>query len=494
MNIKNDFEYSVKNPKKFKLINKATAVIVVSLLSIFCAAGCTEEDIKQQLQSEFADAFISESASSNKTNSSKASNSAASSDSEKSSSNSETDTVNSEASDPSQDDDETSGGSDNFYSDYQASDTIQSNFTDFYNTVQSQASDNNASAEFVPIEDTGFSEGNGTQSRPYVITSAEELELLSERVNSGQMNSGVYFALGANIDMSGVNFAPIGNSTHRFSSFFDGRGYTVSNLSPKLIYEDFGNNANYSCGFFGIVDNAEIKNLCLENVNITYTYKSNYFSEIGALAACVYPTRKCKITDCKVSGSINVEADTLLAGGIVGDIFVTVDAELIFERLQSDVKIQVRSDSVNVGAVSGSILGRGTESFSDICASSEILHSTQYRGAVGAFGGVANSQGSISVSNCFFNINTNTNYDDKIHPLIGEIIDSYEPRGSFNFLNVFAFADGCSELYEIPSENPVKAENCACVKELPPDCNFNTEIWDINDPAAPFIKTLSKAE
>lgn len=364
----------------------------------------------------------------------------------------------------------------------------ETELNDLHNVIQSQNSTPNVSQEFRPITDNEFSGGNGTQSNPYLITSSNQLIYLSERINSGKLNNGVYFALDADIDMAGVEFLPIGNGNNRFSSNFDGRGFTISNLSPKLLYEDYGNNANYSCGFFGIVGNAEIKNLHLENVNITYTYESNYFTEIGLLAGCVYPTRECKITDCIVNGSINVETDILLTGGIVGDIFVTDNAKLKFERLQTNAHIQVRGESIEAGAISGSVLGEGEESFSDICVKSEILHNSTYYSHVGAFGGVSNRKGNINVSNCFIKINTNAKHGDEIHLLVGRIIDSYQPRGAFNFKNVFGFADSCTELYVIPSENPVKEENCGFTNELPTNCNFNTEIWDITDPAAPFIK------
>lgn len=359
---------------------------------------------------------------------------------------------------------------------------------DFHDNIQPQNPTPDISKEFDPITDTSFAGGNGTQTNPYIITTPEELVYFSEKINIGEMNNGVYFALGADIDMSGVDFSPIGNSTYRFSSNFDGRGYTVSNLTPKLTYEDFGNNANYSCGFFGIVGNAEIKNLCLESVNITYTYESDYFTEMGILAACVYPTRECKITDCIVNGRIKAEVEVLLVGGIVGDIFVTDDAKLRFERLQSNTKLQVRSDSVNAGAVSGSLLGRGEEKFSDICAQSEIIHNSIYSSYIGAFGGASNTKGCVSISNCFFKINTNKKFADNIHLLIGGIIDSYQPKGTFNFTNVFGAIDSSTQLYDIPSANAVREENCSFTNALPSDCSFNTEIWDISDPSTPFIK------
>lgn len=389
---------------------------------------------------------------------------------------------------PTQNDTVSSTLSNNGSDENQSETVLLENLNDFHNTIQEQNPAPDASVEFKPITDSGFSKGNGTQTNPYIITTAEELVYFSTKINTGKMNDGVHFALGADIDMTNVEFSPIGNGTHRFSSNFDGRGFVISNLTPKLIYGDYGNNANYSCGFFGIVGNAEIKNLRLENVNITYTYESNYFTEVGILAACVYPTRECKITDCVINGNINVDTDVLLAGGIVGDIFVTEGAKLYLERLQSNTKMQVRSDSVNAGAVLGSLLGRGEEAFSDICAQSEILHSSKYSSYIGAFGGLANPNGCVSISNCFFKINTNKKYNDEIHLLVGGIIDSYQPSGTFNFKNVFGFIDSSSELYEIPSENPVNEENCSLTDVLPSECNFNTEIWDISDPTVPFIK------
>ncbi len=342
--------------------------------------------------------------------------------------------------------------------------------------------------EFEPITDDGFAEGNGTRSNPYLITTADELVYFSDQVNAGRLADGVCVALGADIDMAGVAFEPIGNDDHWFSASFDGRGFTVSNLTPALIFKDHGQNGNYHCGFFGFVENAEIKNLRLENVNITYSYESNYFTEVGLLAACVYPTRTCTITDCVVNGTIRVDTDILLAGGVVGDIYVTNNAKLECARIQSDTALQVRADSLSAGAFSGNVLGRGEEIFNDLCLQSEILHSSAYQSYVGAFGGAVNSNGTMSVSNCFIKINTHKSVADQVHPLIGGTIDSYKPSGTFTFTNVFGFADGCTLLYEIPSDNPVVEENCAVTDTLPSDCGFDTDVWDITDPAAPFIK------
>jgi hypothetical protein len=129
---------------------------------------------------------------------------------------------------------------------YMETDYTDSNTSDVSETNTDSAVSTEARKDNATIMDSGFSAGNGTQTNPYMITTPEELVHFSEEINNGKLNNGVYFALGADIDMSGVDFSPIGNSSHPFISHFDGRGHTVSNISPKLIYDDFGNNAIYS--------------------------------------------------------------------------------------------------------------------------------------------------------------------------------------------------------------------------------------------------------
>lgn len=359
---------------------------------------------------------------------------------------------------------------------------------EFHNIVQTQTPETDKKEDNQPTVDSQIFEGKGTEKNPYIIKTAEELVLFSKKINDKELNNGEWFALGADIDMNGVKFVPIGNTKNRFSSNFDGRGFTISNLSPELVFEDFSNNGNYCCGFFGAIGNAEVKNLRLKNVNITYTYDSYYFSEIGILAGCIYPTKACKISNCLVNGNISVDTDVLLVGGIAGDIMIVDGAKLTMEQVQSDSKIQLRSDSVNTGVVSGSFLGKDDASFSDICAKSEILHDTKYKSFIGAFGIIGGVEGELNLSNCFFKIKADGNYNTTVYSLFGNFTNSYQPSGSINFKNVFGFMNGCDRLYELPYSATVKEENCAFTEILPANSGFNTEIWDITNPAEPFIR------
>ena len=98
---------------------------------------------------------------------------------------------------------------------------------------------------------------------PCEISSAEELSLLRETPDGD-------FVLTADIDMTGVDWTPIGNMndmenrTTLFLGSFDGQGHTVSNLTYKNDQFIVG------AGLFGI-SVGEIKNVNIENAAVHCT-------------------------------------------------------------------------------------------------------------------------------------------------------------------------------------------------------------------------------
>ncbi len=79
--------------------------------------------------------------------------------------------------------------------------------------------------------------------------------------------SGCYFTLGANIDLQGVDWIPIGfyqdssektgEVSHTFNGFFDGNGKSIKNLKLASF-------AGYNyVGLFGSVSNANIHDLTI---------------------------------------------------------------------------------------------------------------------------------------------------------------------------------------------------------------------------------------
>ncbi len=163
--------------------------------------------------------------------------------------------------------------------------------------------------------------GSGTEEDPYVIYTTQGLDKLANDVNSGNLYSGEYFALGADIaydktaltldldDEEGLdsNFPGIGSFINAdiqnpFVGSLDGRGHTISGIVINRP-------SNKSVGLFSLAVGKYIKNLTLANSNITGN------NSVGAIVGEGSPSaniENCHVTnDVTVIGSWNV-------GGIVG--------------------------------------------------------------------------------------------------------------------------------------------------------------------------------
>lgn len=174
-----------------------------------------------------------------------------------------------------------------------------------------------ARADFV------FDGGQGTKTKPYLVESADTLQGLSASVAAGETYEGQYIALGADIDLSGVDYTPIGSKDAAFSGTFDGKGYTISNMTIGTA--EAPTTAAYT-GLFGYVNrNAEICNVNLTKVSIVSAATAANYN--GALIGFSKnktssdPAEGAIVDNCHVSGSIvvntNGEAITM-TGGLIG--------------------------------------------------------------------------------------------------------------------------------------------------------------------------------
>ncbi len=161
-------------------------------------------------------------------------------------------------------------------------------------------------------------DAEGTAEDPYVLNSAEDLAGFANIVNGTAVSSATTFStevntiqdsfagktvkLGANIDLNNIAWTPIGNWDNTFDGTFDGNGYTVSNLY-------INDPAGQGVGFFGVVQNATIKGVTIKNVDISA------YSMVSALVGAAYPST---ISDCHVTGDINLVAEWAYVGGIAG--------------------------------------------------------------------------------------------------------------------------------------------------------------------------------
>ena len=100
------------------------------------------------------------------------------------------------------------------------------------------------------------------------ISTAQELEWLADAVNRGNSMRGKTIVLTNNIDMSGItDWTPIGDY-YMFQGTFDGQGHTISNLTMTTLNPS-STSGQEVMGLFGIVANATIKNVNLNNFTIS---------------------------------------------------------------------------------------------------------------------------------------------------------------------------------------------------------------------------------
>ncbi len=137
------------------------------------------------------------------------------------------------------------------------------------------------------------------------------LQAFAKSVNSGNTYSGKTVVLGDDIDLNNINWTPIGTASNMFKGTFDGNGKIVSNLYVNRP-EDGG------VGLFGYVTSATIKNLTVENADVTG------YQEVAAIVAGGnYKT--FTVSNCHVKGDINVKAKYAYAAGIASSGYATID-------------------------------------------------------------------------------------------------------------------------------------------------------------------------
>lgn len=154
----------------------------------------------------------------------------------------------------------------------------------------------------------------------FVITTAEQLAGFAELVDGGETFEDKTVKLGNDIDLyvtdengEAIPFEPIGSyrKDTPFKGNFDGQGYTISNMSQNTWALDNGYNyGDLGLGLFGLVEDANIKNLTMDGASI-----SGESAICGTVAACAYGDTTFENVTVK---NTEVADYQYYAGGIVG--------------------------------------------------------------------------------------------------------------------------------------------------------------------------------
>ena len=283
-----------------------------------------------------------------------------------------------------------------------------------------------------------FAGGTGTAEDPYQIANGAELAYLASSVNSGETYEDKYFVLTANINLNGLPWTPIANSfsdalfggtDYRiFAGNFDGKGYTISNVSigsettpfESDVFGLFGatggkiSNLNlYTVSIHGVakiasgyvvgiagglvgssagsIENCHVTGLAMDMSAPSNGYAAAYW--VGGLVGALDGAQL--INECSVSGSITENTGKGSIGGLIGELGKA--AKITYSR--SDVTVNVTADSRG-GANVGGFIGKGNGKTD----AETIIRNCYATGNVtgGAYtGGFAGGLWGLNIKNCY---------------------------------------------------------------------------------------------
>ncbi len=198
-----------------------------------------------------------------------------------------------------------------------------------------------------------FAGGEGSVDNPYVIYTADQLNA----VRGDELAS--HFVLAADISLVNVSdWEPIGNAGTAFTGTFDGRGYTISDLTTTGF------------GLFGTVSGAAIANLNLENVSISHGSGYNAASLAGELTSS-------SLVNCSVrNASVTAKG---WSGGVVGIVSGTSS----ITRCSFAGSVNVSMD--RAGGILGSPLTGGVVTIEDCVAAGSVSATSGYAGGIAGY-------------------------------------------------------------------------------------------------------------
>lgn len=142
-----------------------------------------------------------------------------------------------------------------------------------------------------------------SNTKTITIYSGEGLKVAADVVNNGAID--INITLTADITLTG-EWTPIGiDDKHQYIGTFDGGNHTISGLTVT--------GSDEYAGLFGYIgkDGGTVKNVVLENVQITSDYQYGYVGGVAGYS-------RGNIENCSVSGSVSSRCT---AGGVVGQQF-----------------------------------------------------------------------------------------------------------------------------------------------------------------------------
>lgn len=228
-----------------------------------------------------------------------------------------------------------------------------------------------------------YAEGEGTQEDPWIIKSATQLTYVRDDMVAGETR---YFKLGADINMEGIEWAPL-NNADPYDKFinFDGDGHIIYNLT---ITEG----AAYA-SFAGVLYGT-LKNVTFSGADITGG-SGNKCGIVAGYVGTASALTPCEITNVTVKNSVihGLRSMGAFAGQVATDDAVFTDCHVI----NTDV-IQTATSTSHAGG----FVGYSQKDATYVnCTTDATVQGTQFTGGFGGYLGAGhfdNCSASGSVS------------------------------------------------------------------------------------------------
>lgn len=169
--------------------------------------------------------------------------------------------------------------------------------------------------------------GTGTITDPYIIQTPQQFMEIKHNLSA-------HYKLGNDLDFTGIIYEPIGTSAENFTGSLDGANFKILNLTISKSDTDY-------IGLFAYSRNAEIKNLHLENIDITGR------SYVGGLVAHM---TNSKINNCSVNGEIR--GDIFIGGLLSYGNNVDIAKSYVLLNIYTQ-----KANSLNIGGLASYING-----------------------------------------------------------------------------------------------------------------------------------------
>lgn len=235
--------------------------------------------------------------------------------------------------------------------------------------------------------------GDGTESNPYLIGTAEELFGLAKYHKDGLSSEGLYFKQTKDIYINtphsfsdtvmGENkWIPIGSDGNRESAFkgtFDGGGFSVYGIYYKGFEKE--NNSSYAYfGLFGNCVNATIKNVTVKSSFISFAGNSVNNVYLGGIVGM---GENVTFENCRNEAAIVVDdVQRGSAGGIIGYVKTGFTAA----SCSNNGHVKAHNAGGIVGEVDAYSYNNSFASVIDDCHNSAKVESSSY--SVGNAGGI----------------------------------------------------------------------------------------------------------